>query len=29
MGGQEVRDKGIFIKIIFGFNESCVKMSHE
>ena len=27
--GQEVRDKGNFVKIIFGFNELHAKLSHQ
>ena len=28
-GYREVRDKGDFVKLIFGFNESHVKLSHQ
>ena len=28
-GYQKVRDKGNFVKMIFGFNESCTKLSHQ
>ena len=29
VSGWEVRDKGIFVKMIFEFNESRVKLSHQ